>query len=159
MGRDGIGPDKPEDLFHTVKQNEYYGWPFYFQYRKAVFADPQFKDSAKNPYIKKPPIAPWGFKAHTAPLGFAYFTNFSDAALNNSFLVALHGSTSVWRQRGNAVVQLQPNGSYREIITGFLQGKTESKRFGRPCDIIQWDNRSFFVSDDKHGVIYFAWKD
>jgi len=79
--------------------------------------------------------------------------------LNNSFLVALHGSTSVWRQRGNAIVQVLPNGTYREIITGFLQGTTENKRFGRPCDIMQWDNNSFFISDDKNGVIYYLWKE
>lgn len=159
MGRDGIGPDKPEDLFHTIKQNEYYGWPFYFQYKKVVYADQQFKDSAKTPFVKNPPVAPWGFKAHSAPLGFTYLTGFADPGLNNSFLVALHGSTSVWRQRGNAVVQLLPNGTYREIITGFLQGKTENKRFGRPCDVMQWSNSSLFISDDKNGVIYFVWKE
>jgi len=159
MGRDGIGPDKPEDLFHTVKQNEYYGWPFYYQAKKIIYADVQFKDSARNKLVKKPPVAPWGFKAHSAPLGFTFLSGFSDPAFNNSFLVALHGSTSVWRQRGNAVVQLFPNGSYRDIITGFLQGKTENKRYGRPCDVFQWSDRSFFVSDDKHGVIYFVWKD
>ena len=136
MGRDGIGPDKPEDLLHTIRQNEFYGWPFYYQYKKAVYADAQFKDSAKPVFVKKPPVAPWEFSAHSAPLGFAYLTQFSDAMFNNSFLVALHGSTSVWRQRGNAVVQLMPNGKYREIVTGFLQGKTENKRYGRPCDVM-----------------------
>lgn len=159
MGRDGIGPDKPEDLFHPIKQNEYYGWPFFFQYKKAVYTDAQFKDSVKASYVKKPPVAPWGFKAHSAPLGFVYLNGFADAALNNSFLVALHGSTSVWRQRGNAVVQLLPNGAYREIVAGFLQGKTENKRFGRPCDVLQWNSTSLFISDDKNGVIYYLWKE
>jgi len=159
MGRDGIGPDKPEDLFHTIKPNEYYGWPYYFQYKKAVYTDPEFRDSTKPAYVKKPPAAPWGFKAHSAPLGFEYVTRFTDPLLNNSFLVALHGSTSVWRQRGNAVVQLLPNGAYREVVTGFLQGKTENKRYGRPCDVMQWNDRSLFISDDKNGVIYFLSKE
>ncbi|HEY0040223.1 MAG TPA: PQQ-dependent sugar dehydrogenase, partial [Flavisolibacter sp.] len=70
MGRDGIGPDKPEDLLHTIRQNEFYGWPFYYQYKKAIYADAQFKDSAKPVFVKKPPVAPWGFSAHSAPLGF-----------------------------------------------------------------------------------------
>ena len=52
-----------------------------------------------------------------------------------------------------------PNGQYREIVSGFLQGKTEDKRFGRPCDVLQWDDRSFFISDDKNGVIYYVWKE
>jgi glucose/arabinose dehydrogenase len=159
MGRDLTGPDKPEDLFHRVKPNEYYGWPFYYQYRKKIYADKQFNDSAKNTFVKKPPVAAWGFKAHSAPLGFDYFTNFSDTLLNNKFLVALHGSTSGWRQRGNAIVQLLPDGTYRDFITGFLQGKTENSRYGRPCDVIQWNDSSFFISDDKNGVLYFVWKE
>jgi glucose/arabinose dehydrogenase len=159
MGRDLIGPNKPEDLFHIVKENGYYGWPFYFQYKKHVYPDQQFKDSLRAVFVKPPSIAAWGFKAHSAPLGFDYFPGFSDPKLNNSFLVALHGSTSVWRQRGNAVVQMMPDGTYREIVTGFLQGKTEDRRFGRPCDILKWDDHSFFITDDKNGVIYYIWKE
>jgi glucose/arabinose dehydrogenase len=52
-----------------------------------------------------------------------------------------------------------PGGRYREIVTGFLDGKTEDKRYGRPCDVIQRDDHSFFVSDDKNGVIYYIWKE
>jgi glucose/arabinose dehydrogenase len=159
MGRDNRGPDKPEELFHTIQPGGYYGWPYYFQYKKQIFTDTAFKDSARASYVTKPPVAPWSFKAHSAPLGFDYFDSFSDSLLNKSFLVALHGSTSVWRQRGNAVVQVMPGGGYREIVTGFLQGKTENKRFGRPCDVMQWDDHSFLVSDDKNGVVYYVWRD
>lgn len=158
MGRDLIGPDRPEDLFMPVVENGYYGWPFYYQYKGKVYADTAFKDSTRPAYVKAPPVAPTGFKAHSAPLGFAYFTNFADPALNNSFLVCLHGSTSVWRQRGNAVVQINPDGSYREIIAGFLKGKTEKDRHGRPCDIMQVSPTAFFVTDDKEGVLYYVWK-
>jgi len=159
MGRDNRGPDKPEEQLMKINPGSFYGWPYYFQYRKQIITDPAFRDSVKPAWVKKPPISQWGIKAHSAPLGFTWFSGFSDSLLNNSFLTALHGSTSVWRQRGNAVVQMLPNGQYREIVTGFLQGKTEDKRFGRPCDILQWDERSFFISDDKNGVIYYVWKE
>ena len=159
MGRDNRGPDKPEELFHTIDKDGFYGWPYYFQYKKKIYADTAFKNSPRQIFVKAPSISPYSFKAHAAPLGFEYFSNFDDTLLNNSFLVALHGSTSVWRQRGNAIVQILPNGIYREIITGFLQGKTENKRFGRPCDILQWDKDSFFITDDKNGVIYYVWKE
>jgi len=158
MGRDLIGPDRPEDLFMTVAENGYYGWPFFFQYRGKVYADTTFKDSIRGAGVKPPPVAPTGFKAHSAPLGFEYFTNFSDPLLNNTFLVCLHGSTSVWRQRGNAVVQINPDGSYSEVITGFLQGKTEKDRHGRPCDIMQCSANAFYLTDDKEGVLYYVWK-
>ena len=159
MGRDNRGPDKPEELFHTIEKDGFYGWPYYFQYKKKIYPDTAFKNSPRASYVKIPSLSPYSFKAHSAPLGFDYFSNFNDTLLNNSFLVALHGSTSVWRQRGNAIVQVLPNGTYRDIITGFLQGTTENKRFGRPSDIMQWDNKSFFISDDKNGVIYYLWKE
>ena len=159
MGRDNRGPDKPEELLHTIEKDGFYGWPYYFQYKKKIYADTAFKNSPRQSFVKPPPISPYSFKAHSAPLGFEYFSGFDDSLLNNSFLVALHGSTSVWRQRGNAIVQVLPNGAYREIVTGFLQGKTENKRFGRPCDILQWDMSSFFITDDKNGVIYYVWKE
>ncbi|MBL7730028.1 MAG: PQQ-dependent sugar dehydrogenase, partial [Chitinophagaceae bacterium] len=159
MGRDNRGPDKPEEQLMKITRGAFYGWPYYYQYKKQIIADPDFKDSVKPAWVKRPPISKWGIKAHSAPLGFAYFTGFKDSLLNNSFITALHGSTSVWRERGNAVVQMLPNGTYREIVTGFLQGKTEDKRYGRPCDVLQWSDHSFFISDDKNGVIYYVWKE
>lgn len=159
MGRDNRGPDKPEEQLMKIKEGAFYGWPYYFQYKRQVITDAAFKDSVRPAWVKRPPVSEWGIKAHSAPLGFEYFKGFSDSLLDRSFIVALHGSTSVWRQRGNAVVQMMKNGSYREIVTGFLQGTTEDKRYGRPCDVLQWNDRSFFISDDKHAVIYYVWKE
>jgi glucose/arabinose dehydrogenase len=158
MGRDLIGPYKPEDLFHTVERNRYYGWPYYFQFQNKIYADPQFKDSARAVWVQKPPVAYCGFKAHSAPLGFDYFKNFGDPLLRNHFLVALHGSTSVWRQRGNSVVKITGRNQYVEIVSGFLSGKTEKERHGRPCDVLMHDDHSFFITDDMNGVLYYVWR-
>jgi len=73
-------------------------------------------------------------------------------------LVCLHGSTSVWRQRGNSVVKVGKGNKYTEIVWGFLSGKTEAERYGRPCDILMKDKRSFFFTDDHNGVLYYVWK-
>ncbi len=158
MGRDLIGPDKPEDLFHQIEKNGYYGWPYYYQYRQQIYADEQFKDSSRPSWVKKPPVAFVGFKAHSAPLGFEYFKGFRDPLLLNSVLVCLHGSTSVWRQRGNSIVRIGSDNTYTEIVTGFLTGKTEADRHGRPCDILMKDDHSFFFTDDLQGVLYYVWK-
>jgi glucose/arabinose dehydrogenase len=158
MGRDLIGPDKPEDPFQKIERNGYYGWPFYYQYQNKIFEDVQFKDSAKASWVKEPPVGFLGFKAHSAPLGFEYFRGFDDPVLKNSILVCLHGSTSVWRERGNSVVKIEAKNKYTEIISGFLSGKTEADRHGRPCDILMKDTRSFFITDDLNGVLYYVWK-
>ncbi len=158
MGRDLIGPDKPEDVFQQVDRNGFYGWPFYFQYQQNIFSDEQFKDSARAEWVKEPPKAFLGFKAHSAPLGFEYLKNFDDVRLKNSVFVCLHGSTSVWRQRGNAVVRVEANNNYTEIVSGFLTGKTDADRHGRPCDILMNNDHSFFFTDDLNGVLYYVFK-
>ncbi|RYY70120.1 MAG: glucose/sorbosone dehydrogenase [Chitinophagaceae bacterium] len=156
MGRDLIGADKPEDLFQQIEKDGYYGWPFYYQYRQQVFADDQFKDSARAPWVKAPPVAMVGFKAHSAPLGFEFFKNFDHPVLKNSVLVCLHGSTTVSRQRGNSVVRIESNDRYTDVVSGFLTGKTEADRHGRPCDILMVNESSFFFTDDKNGVLYYV---
>ncbi len=158
MGRDLIGPDKPEDLFMKIKRDGYYGWPFYFQYHNKIYSDDQFKDSARATYVKRPEVGFAGFKAHSAPLGFEYMKDFDDDNIGNSVLVCLHGSTSVWRERGNSVVKVEGRNKYSDIVSGFLKGKTEAGRFGRPCDVMMKDKRSFFFTDDWNGVLYFVWK-
>ena len=161
MGRDLLGPDKPEDLFGTITDGKYYGWPFYIQYRQKILDDEAMQDTARVQRLKlppKPPLAYCGFKAHSAPLGLDYFRNFSDPYLNNSFLVALHGSTTVSRQRGNAIVKITGKDKYENVVDGFLTGKDEKSRLGRPCDVLMNDANSFFFTDDKNGVLYYVWK-
>ncbi len=157
MGRDLIGPDKPEDLFVEVSDGKYYGWPFYYHYRQRIYEDEQFRDSVRAPWVKLPQKAITGFKAHSAPLGFDLFWNFNEPVLRNKVLVCLHGSTSIWRQRGYEIVMLERNGKYTPVVSGFLTGKTEAERHGRPCDILMNDANSFFFTDDHKGVLYYMY--
>jgi glucose/arabinose dehydrogenase len=159
MGRDLMGPDKPEDLFQEVTKDGYFGWPYYFQYRQRIYEDENFKDSSRAAYVQAPPKAMVGFKAHSAPLGFDFFKAFDHPALNSAVLVCLHGSTSVWRQRGYEVVRLEKGDTYTPFITGFLTGKNTTDRNGRPCDVLQNDGQSFFVTDDLKGVLYYVWRE
>ncbi|TAD91800.1 MAG: glucose/sorbosone dehydrogenase [Bacteroidetes bacterium] len=158
MGRDLLGPDKPQDQLLEIVPGTHYGWPFYYQYRQKIELDKTMKDSARTEGLKPPPLAFAAFAAHTAPLGLTSISNSSQPALNNKFLVALHGSTSVWRQRGNQVVLVTGPNKYTPFVTGFLQGKTERERYGRPCDVMQWAPDAYFISDDKNGVVYYLWK-
>jgi len=158
MGRDGLGRDEPQDVLTAVRESGYYGWPYLYQYRQRMKADKYFKDSVKStvPRVEKPGLC--GFLAHSAPLGLAYFTNYADTVFNQRMLVALHGSTTVARRRGNEVVMVTGKDRYVPVVTGFLQGGTEAQRYGRPCDVLQWNDCSFFISDDKNGIVYYVWK-
>lgn len=158
MGRDLIGPDKPEDKMQWVSQDGFYGWPFYYQYQNKIYADTRLVDSVKAKWVTKPPVAFAGFQAHTAPLGFEYMQSFKNTDLENSLLVCLHGSTSVWRQRGNSIVKVVGGNVFTDVVNGFLTGKTEADRHGRPCDILMNDDHSFYFTDDLNGVLYYVWE-
>ena len=162
MVRDLIGADKPEDLFQRVDSGRVYHWPYYYQLNGALYPDQAMHDTARQhglPVPPPPPPAFCGFKAHSAPLGFDYFDGFGDARFNHAFLVALHGSTTVSRQRGNAIVKVLGGNNYTDVVNGFLEGKEEKDRKGRPCDVMMQDATSFFFTDDYNGVLYYVWKE
>jgi hypothetical protein len=48
---------------------------------------------------------------------------------------------------------------YIPVVDGFLSGKTNKDRKGRPCDIMMNNSRSFFFTDDHNGVLYYVWKE
>ncbi|MDO7877249.1 PQQ-dependent sugar dehydrogenase [Hymenobacter sp. ASUV-10] len=158
MGRDGLGPDDPQDVLTTIRPRGYYGWPYFYQQRQRIKADEYFEDSARTalPSVERPGLC--GFAAHSAPLGLCYLRQYADTLLDRHLLVALHGSTTVSRQRGNEVVLITGRDTYVPVLTGFLQGNTEAQRYGRPCDVLQWNARTLLISDDKNGVIYCLWK-
>lgn len=137
MGRDGLGPNEPQDALTPVRAQGFYGWPYFYQYRQRMKADQHFADSTRTTALplEKPGLC--GFRAHSAPLGLCYFTNYADTLLSGHLLVALHGSNMVSRQRGNEVVLVTGKDSYVPVVTGFLQGNTEAQRYGRPCDVTQ----------------------
>lgn len=158
MGRDWIGDDRPNDLFQKIDSGGYYGWPFYYQYNKQVFEDTAFKDSAKPKELVKPAVAFMGLKAHSAPLGFAYLKNFDDPKLKNSVLICLHGPVVIKKPIGYSIVKAGQNDVYVDVISGFLTGKTNADKHGRPCDVMRKDEQSFYFTDDHKGVLYYVYK-
>jgi glucose/arabinose dehydrogenase len=48
MGADHLGDFKPDDTIYIVEQNKNYGWPYCFQYRKQMYADPGFNKDDKK---------------------------------------------------------------------------------------------------------------
>ncbi len=158
MGEDLLGQDKPDDPFLQVERGKHYGWPYYYYYKRKAFVKDTFQKYITQFKIPYPPNALGGFVAHSAPLGFDYFKNFNDFALKNSFLVCLHGSTSVWRQHGYEIVKWTKGNYSVPVVSGFLKGKTDKDRVGRPCDILMKDANSFYFTDDYNGVLYYVWK-
>ncbi len=155
MGSDQLGNDKPEETFYRIKNGQNYGFPYCYQYQSHIYADDQFKQSAKKINCTTVPLANATFPAHSAPLGLEYFDSTQSDDLKNSFLVALHGASKISLQRGYRVSRLKSDNTLEVFINGFLQNGTI---YGRPVDILRVDRDAFLLTDDYAGVIYYISK-
>ena len=155
MGADHLGLDLPDDTMGILKEKTNYGWPYCFQFGLKMFVDPKLNRRGSKFDCKQSAPLSVGLGAHTAPLGLEFFDAADLKGLQNSFLVALHGSTNKRIGRGYKVVRVGTDKSGTEdFITGFLQNGIVS---GRPCDIFRFRN-GFLLTDDKAGVIYYVYE-
>lgn len=97
------------------------------------------------------------FAAHSSPLGFEYFDG-SNAALANTFLVALHGASHPRIGTGYRVVRFTPQDRRpRDFIAGFLTSDHgRPVVHGRPCGILRVGADSFLLTDDYLGLVYYV---
>jgi glucose/arabinose dehydrogenase len=165
MGADHLGSDEPEDPMFSLGPEALrgatvtdYGWPHCYYSAGTATADAKFpaRESSGGPHedCRNSPSAFAYFAAHSSPLGLEYFgAEFAQPALQKHFLVALHGSSNLQLDRGYRVVRVDEHGEVQDFIKGFASGNVVN---GRPCDILRLNERSFLLSDDSAGVIYYV---
>jgi glucose/arabinose dehydrogenase len=160
MGADHLGDDAPDDTLFVLDtassvaaETRNYGWPYCYFKNGKVFGDPSFPTSPKKIDCAKVPAVFATFAAHSSPLGLEYFDSSSpDPALQDYFLIALHGSSKKSLDRGYRVVRLKGHSGSEDFITGF---KKNAVIYGRPCGILRVTPGAFLLSDDHSGVIYY----
>ncbi len=156
MGSDHLGLNRPQDTMHEVLEGINYGWPYCYQHRSRIYRDTQFDKSAKRLKCEDVPLARAAFPAHSSPLGLEFFDSGQHSLiLQNSFLVALHGSSDHKMNRGHSIVQVKAGSVQRDFISGFIQ---EGKLYGRPVDVMQTGADSFLFTDDYAGVVYYVFR-
>jgi glucose/arabinose dehydrogenase len=154
MAVDHLGDDKPADTMYQVKDGANYGWPHCYQSRSKIGHDPYLNHWSKKRLCIDVPLAFAEFAAHASPLGLEYFDRtVSDPRLKNSFLVALHGSSTPGLGRGYRIARVGRGASVRDFITGFIQGRRVA---GRPVDILRFGTDAFLITDDKAGAVYYV---
>lgn len=153
QGSDHLGTQRPDETFYALKDGADYGWPYCHSSNGKIFADPKLK----RPSNCRGVTAPYAwFPARSSALGFDYFDEpDSPAAIRNSFVVALHGSTNKAIGHGYKLVVMRKGEPLEDLLTGFLQRSTV---FGRPCGIYKLDANSFLFTDDYSGVVYYVRK-
>jgi glucose/arabinose dehydrogenase len=147
-GRDRLGENLPPDELDIIRENGFYGWPWYYG---DNLPDPEF---SQRPPPGIPPALE--FQAHSAPLGLCFYTGeMFPQEYRGDVFVCFHGS---WNRRvptGYKVVRVRVKDnrpvSYEDFVTGFL---TPDGVTGRPVDVKVGPDGALYFSDDKGGRIY-----
>jgi len=161
MGADHLGENQPGDPLFALTPDVLrrssvvdYGWPHCYYSSGKATADPKYPPRSAEAGCEKSPSAFAHFAAHSSPLGLDYFgEDFAQALLKKHFLVALHGPVNTKLVRGHRVVRVDEHGEIQDFITGFEEGDLVN---GRPCDVFKLDEKSFLLSDDNAGVVYYV---
>jgi glucose/arabinose dehydrogenase len=143
MGADHLGNDRPAETLYALEDGKNYGWPYCYEFGGRSRADPEFNPHESRMSAAGVPRPLATFPAHSAPLGLESY--------DGDVVVALHGSSDKKLGRGYRICRVDADGTVEDFVTGFLEGE---QVLGRPCDVMQWDDRTILFTDDHRGVLY-----
>ena len=153
--RDEIGSDLVPDYMTSVRDGDFYGWPWsYFGRHVDARVQPPRPDMVAKA------IAPdYALGPHTASLGLAFSPGHSlfPARLRNGVFIGQHGS---WNRRpysGYKVIFVpfekgRPAGGAIDVLTGFLDAQGNAR--GRPVGVAFDKRGALLVADDVGNVIW-----
>ena len=153
-GVDHLGADLPDDVMYKLTEGENYGWPYCYESGGKKHKELSWNWKRVPISCENVPMSFVSFGPHTAPLGITYFEN-AHPFINKAFLVAQHGSHKVEIRNGYNILRVTMDGKQEVFMNGFL-GEGD-KRFGRPVHVFQYDENSFFFTDDFGGRLYFVY--
>ncbi len=152
--RDGLGDDLPPDYVTRVRQEAFYGWPWFY-----IGNHPDPRHAGKHPelaaHVTVPDVL---IQPHSAPLSLTiYPSNGAWTECRGDLFVALHGSWNRSAVTGYKVVRVRmqdgkPTGEYEDFATGFLS--KENKAWGRPVGVTVAPDGSLLVSEDANGTVW-----
>lgn len=156
--RDLLGDDLVPDYSTRVKQNGFYGWPWYYL---GKHEDPRLQ--GERPDLRDKVITPDVlFQAHSAALHLTFYDATQGvAAFPKDYvgdaIVAFHGSWNRSFRTGYKLVRVRmkqgvATGEYEDFMTGFIVD--DGNVWGRPVATTIWNDGSLLVSDDGANQIY-----
>jgi glucose/arabinose dehydrogenase len=151
--RDGLGDDLPPDYVTRVRENGFYGWPWYY-----IGANEDPRHPAERLDLKEKVIVPDVLlQPHSAPLGLTFYDARQFPADYAGAFVALHGSWNRSKRTGYKVIRIifrdgAPTGEYEDFLIGFVDG--EQSVWGRPVGVTVARDGSLLVSEDRNGTIW-----
>ncbi|XOV89588.1 MAG: PQQ-dependent sugar dehydrogenase [Pseudomonadota bacterium] len=154
-GRDLMGDDLPPcELNEVTAAGQHFGYPFF---HGTGIPDPEFGKGKKARNYVAPAL---NLGPHTAPLGMIFYTgSMLPASYRGDAIIAEHGSWNRTPEAGHTGYRLvharrDEAGQlhYDVFVDGWLNASNQS--WGRPVDLLQLNDGSLLVSDDKANVIY-----
>lgn len=152
--RDLLGDDLPPDYVTYVRQDGFYGWPYYYT---GANLDTRVTNGTPPP-ADRVITGDVLIQPHSAPLGIAFYTGRQfPAEYQGDLFVALHGSWNRALRTGYKIVRIkmrngQATGEYEDFVTGFVGPGGDV--WGRPVGLMVANDGSLLVSDDGSGTIW-----
>jgi glucose/arabinose dehydrogenase len=152
--RDGLGDDLVPDYVTRIRENAFYGWPWYYigdhEDPRRAGERPDLKDKVTIPDVL--------LQAHSASLGMTFYqgNNFPSEYRGDGF-AALHGSWNRSKRTGYKVVRIRmkdgvPTGEYEDFVVGFVVN--DDQVWGRPVGVAVAHDGALLISEDGNGTIW-----
>jgi glucose/arabinose dehydrogenase len=152
--RDGLGDDLVPDYVTRIRENAFYGWPWFYI---GGNEDPRHK--GERPDLKdKVTIPDVLLQAHSASLGLTFYDgNSFPTEYRGDGFAAEHGSWNRSKRTGYKVIRIRlkdgmPTGEYEDFVTGFVVN--DSDVWGRPVGVAVAHDGALLVSEDGNGTIW-----
>ena len=152
--RDGLGDNLVPDYVTRVRENAFYGWPWFYI---GGNEDPRHK--GERPDLKdKVTIPDVLLQAHSASLAMTFYAgNNFPAEYRGDGFAAEHGSWNRSKRTGYKVIRIRmkdgvPTGEYEDFVTGFVVN--DSDVWGRPVGVAAAHDGALLVSEDGNGTIW-----
>lgn len=152
--RDGLGDNLVPDYVTSVRENAFYGWPWYYigghEDPRHAGARPDLKDKVAIPDVL--------VQAHSASLGLTFYggSNFPSDYRGDAF-AAEHGSWNRSGRTGYKVIRILlkdgvPTGEYEDFVASFVVN--DNAVWGRPVGVAVARDGALLVSEDGNGTIW-----
>jgi glucose/arabinose dehydrogenase len=146
--RDNLGDNLVPDYITHVKEDGFYGWPWYYM---GDHQDPRHEGA--HPELKGKVIVPDVLlQPHNASLQITFYEgNQFPAEYHGEIFAAEHGSWNKSKRAGYEVIRVplkdgKATGAYQDFLTGFVTA--DGQVWGRPVGVAVGPDGSLFVTDD-----------